>query len=260
FLKLLLTKMKNQDPTTPLDSHEMAAQLAQFTSLEKLTNISDGIDSLRKEQKPSQNFEALNLIGKSISVDGSKVVRADESEVHDIKFVLSGQPNATDINIRDAEGNLIRKLTFNALKEGENVVTWNGMLEDGTKAPKGDYKVEVNAKASNGSQLMAEMKQEGQITGVNFSANGPILLLGDKKVALSEVKQILDPRLMPVRNEILKTGGMPQVAPQAPQMQRPVVKPEAKEEKVVNPNGLQNVAMSRGMISELEKDGIDAGL
>ncbi|MCB0407056.1 MAG: hypothetical protein KDD34_02565, partial [Bdellovibrionales bacterium] len=49
FLKLLLTQMKNQDPTTPLDSHEMAAQLAQFTSLEKLTNISDGIDSLRKE-------------------------------------------------------------------------------------------------------------------------------------------------------------------------------------------------------------------
>src|ERR1700753_3724608 len=37
FMTLLLTQMKNQDPTNPLKSHEMAAQLAQFTSLEKLT-------------------------------------------------------------------------------------------------------------------------------------------------------------------------------------------------------------------------------
>ena len=32
FLKLLLAQMKNQDPTTPMKSHEMAAQLAQFSS------------------------------------------------------------------------------------------------------------------------------------------------------------------------------------------------------------------------------------
>src|SRR5689334_11359839 len=38
FMSLLLTQMKNQDPTNPLKSHEMAAQLAQFTSLEKLNN------------------------------------------------------------------------------------------------------------------------------------------------------------------------------------------------------------------------------
>src|SRR4051812_35234670 len=39
FFKLMLAQMKNQDPTSPLQSHEMAAQLAQFTSLEKLSNI-----------------------------------------------------------------------------------------------------------------------------------------------------------------------------------------------------------------------------
>src|SRR4051812_45650628 len=31
FMNLLITQMKNQDPTNPLKSHEMAAQLAQFT-------------------------------------------------------------------------------------------------------------------------------------------------------------------------------------------------------------------------------------
>lgn len=259
FLKLLLTQMKNQDPTTPLKSHEMAAQLAQFTSLEKLTNISDGIESLRKDQKPGQNFEALNLIGKSISIDGSKVIRSEENEVHDIKFTMAAQPTSTDINVRDAKGNLIRKLTLTNLKEGENSVPWNGLLEDGTKAPKGDYKIEIIAKGSNGKKLMAEMKQEGTITGVNFSANGPILMIGDKKIALSEVKQIVDPKLQPATNKLLKAEGpQHQVGPQG--KNQSVIKPESKEEKIVNPNGLETVAMSRGMQATLEKDGIDAGL
>lgn len=259
FLKLLLTQMKNQDPTTPLKSHEMAAQLAQFTSLEKLTNIADGIDSLRKEAKPGQNFEALNLIGKSISVDGGKVARTEESEVHEIKFRLMGAPNSTELKIRDAAGNLIRKLTLNGLKEGENVVTWNGVLEDGTKAPKGDYTVEVDAIASNGNKLMAEMKQEGTITGVNFTASGPVLMLGNKKVALSDVKQIVDPKLAPAKNEAL--NAIPDEAKvTGDKIKKPQVKPESKEERVMNPGGLQSVAMSRGMQSELEKDGIDAGL
>lgn len=259
FLKLLLTQMKNQDPTTPLQSHEMAAQLAQFTSLEKLTNINEGIESLRKDQKPSHNFEALNLIGKSISIDGSKLARAEENEVHDIKFTLMGQPQSTEIKIKNADGALIRKLTLNALKEGENVVAWNGMLEDGTKAPLGDYTVEVDAKSSNGSKLMAEMKQEGRITGVNFTASGPQLLMGDKKVSLSDVKQIIDPALLPVKNEFLNINRVEAEGPQA-KNQKPAVKPEAKEEKVVSPNGMESVALSREMVTQLKKDGIEAGL
>lgn len=253
FLKLLLTQMKNQDPTNPLKSHEMAAQLAQFTSLEKLTNISDGIESLRKDQKPGQNFEALNMIGKSINIDGSKVIRAEESDVHDVKFKLATKPTTTDINVRDAKGNLIRKLTLTNLDEGENNVMWNGLLEDGTKAPKGDYSIEVIAKGSNGKKIIAEMKKEGTITGVNFSASGPVLMIGDQKVSLSEVKQIIDPKLQPVKKESSIS--------QATQPTTPIIKPESKPEKIVNPNGnLESVGMSRGLQSNLEKDGIDAGL
>src|SRR5688500_17684299 len=43
FLKLFLAQLKNQDPTNPMESHELAAQLAQFSSLEKLNNIDTGI-------------------------------------------------------------------------------------------------------------------------------------------------------------------------------------------------------------------------
>ena len=39
FLSLLVTQLQHQDPLQPTDNSEFLAQLAQFSSLEQLTNI-----------------------------------------------------------------------------------------------------------------------------------------------------------------------------------------------------------------------------
>jgi flagellar basal-body rod modification protein FlgD len=46
FLKLLVTQLQHQDPTKPQDQGEMIAQLATFSSLEKLTQIAASVDAL----------------------------------------------------------------------------------------------------------------------------------------------------------------------------------------------------------------------
>lgn len=193
FMTLLLTQMKNQDPTNPLKSHEMAAQLAQFTTLEKLNNINEGIDGLRKDQQPSHNFEALSFIGKSITTDNSKVSRLDKDAHHDIRFTLPGDSQKVTLTVKDAEGKPVRSLEFKNLKAGKNELDWNGMTDEGTPAPIGDYTVAFEAVGSNGRKLFVETKTEGVISGVNFTPHGPQLLVGKQIVNMSEVKSISDP-------------------------------------------------------------------
>jgi flagellar basal-body rod modification protein FlgD len=66
FLKLFVTQLKNQDPMNPMDSAGFTAQLAQFSSLEQLTNNNSGITSLLAYQNSLQNASAANLIGKQV--------------------------------------------------------------------------------------------------------------------------------------------------------------------------------------------------
>ena len=63
FLKLLVAQLKNQDPANPMDSSQFMGQLAQFSSLEQMTNVAEGVQSLGTTTAVSQ---AVSLIGHQV--------------------------------------------------------------------------------------------------------------------------------------------------------------------------------------------------
>lgn len=62
FLKILMTQLKNQDPTDPLKDKEFIAQMAQFTSVEQLSNMSKELKLMRQSIGLSSS-----LIGKEVA-------------------------------------------------------------------------------------------------------------------------------------------------------------------------------------------------
>lgn len=66
FLRLFVTQLKYQDPLSPMDSAGFTTQLAQFSSLEQLTNLNDGMKSLLLSQNSLQNSLSADLIGKQV--------------------------------------------------------------------------------------------------------------------------------------------------------------------------------------------------
>ncbi len=70
FLKLLMTQLKYQNPMEPADNKEFIAQMAQFTSLEQMGNISAGFAELNKVQfgllQETAASRAINMIGRNV--------------------------------------------------------------------------------------------------------------------------------------------------------------------------------------------------
>lgn len=70
FLRLFVAQLKAQNPLSPLDSAGFTAQLAQFSSLEQLSNIANGVDNVFIGQISLQNTLTTGLINKQVKVDG----------------------------------------------------------------------------------------------------------------------------------------------------------------------------------------------
>ncbi len=79
FLKILITQLQNQDPTSPMEDKEFIAQMAQFSTLEQMTNMVQNFSALAGVLKSS---EAQAMVGKNVSIaDGDKLVTGTVNQV-----------------------------------------------------------------------------------------------------------------------------------------------------------------------------------
>jgi flagellar basal-body rod modification protein FlgD len=79
FLKILITQLSHQDPTQPMDDKAFIAQMAQFSSLEQMTNMSDGLTKVANLVAKSQ---AVSLLGNAVDVsNGGETVTGIVQEV-----------------------------------------------------------------------------------------------------------------------------------------------------------------------------------
>ncbi|MCY9665269.1 flagellar hook capping protein [Paenibacillus alginolyticus] len=109
FLKILITQLQNQDPTQPLQDKEFIAQMAQFTSVEQLTNMAGEMKLMRQ----SLGFVS-GLIGKSITwteIDSSGASVEKSGVVDSISFKDGNQY----ANVKGVE------ISLDKLKKIENV-------------------------------------------------------------------------------------------------------------------------------------------
>lgn len=87
FLKLLVTQMTSQDPMNPKSDTDMAAQMAQFTSLEQSRTMATYIGVLMTDQ---QVLQANSLLGRTVQIQVDSSTTA--SGIVDSVTIESGVP------------------------------------------------------------------------------------------------------------------------------------------------------------------------
>src|SRR3954467_13298036 len=68
FLQLLTTQLKNQDPTSPMDSNQFTQQLVQFSQVEQQINTNDNLKTLIGQGASQAGTFASAYLGKKVSV------------------------------------------------------------------------------------------------------------------------------------------------------------------------------------------------
>jgi flagellar basal-body rod modification protein FlgD len=260
FMKMMIAQMKHQDPTNPMQSHELAAQLAQFSSVEQLQNVNQSLDEMKAGQKPTESFQALNFIGKAVSGDSSKLVRVKGDKTHDFSYTLGGDAKEAKFKVRNSAGEIIRTVDLKELKQGANSFTWNGMDDRGSAAPAGEYQFFLEATAANGQKLGVKTDFEGIISGLNYTPEGPVLLVGTQSVKLKDVKKIVDPSLMKngqISQNTKLTPGQDLLKQQSASQNGEKADEEQRAGDPVQPpasNVMDSVGMSRDLMARLEKE------
>ena len=103
FLKLMVAQLKNQDPMNPTDSTQFLAQTAQFTSLEKLTDVADQSSQALSAQLA---FGASGLVGKTVNYNDATGAEKTGA-VDSVRFTSSGpivSIGGTDVTLDSVTG------------------------------------------------------------------------------------------------------------------------------------------------------------
>ena len=180
FFKMLLAQIQNQNPLNPIDGADFAAQLAQFSSLERLGNINDQLETMNLYQASVNNAQSLNLIGREVTAKGD--VLKVEGEPVDLTYNLSGYAKKVSIKIYDEEGSLVDTLEFGNQKEGRNSVVW-----DCNNVSKGNYTFDVSAIDDNGNNVDVDTMTTGVVTGVTFKNGSSYLSINGQDIAFGDV-------------------------------------------------------------------------
>lgn len=258
FFKLMLAQLKNQDPMNPLKNHEMAAQLAQFSTLEQMTNMNSTLGKIEGKSAQPENFQALNLIGKTVAGDASKVTRTQFDDSHDFNFTLPQDASEVKVRLMNAKGDIIRNYQLSDAKMGVNKITWNGNNEAGIKQLPGEYIFSVEAKNNVGMKIPVSTEFKGEITGMSFSAEGPVLQIGKQTLKMRDIRQITDSSAKPVDQNLTNRTGLD--LKNTVEATQNNIKKEAETSSNAMPAGVSggnvmtDVAMSRELHDKLQKE------
>ncbi len=196
FMKLLIEQMKNQDPMNPMDGSQMASQLAQFSSVEQLSNINTTLTSsvaanYQMAQSINNNM-APSLIGKQVKIQGGTFGYNGEDSIS-LGYNLPATASKVTVNIYDSNGVLVKSIVDPEKTSGDHKLSWDYKNDDGNKVPTGNYTFSVSATDGNGADLTTSVFKYGLISAVRFTSSGTRLVIGNSEYSLSDVSEVVNP-------------------------------------------------------------------
>ncbi|SAK39124.1 flagellar basal body rod modification protein [Caballeronia catudaia] len=192
FLTLLVTQLKNQDPTNPADSSQMTSQLAQINTVTGIGQLNTSLSSLATQLSAGQQTQAALLIGSNVLAAGNGMTVSSGASS---SFGVQLANNVSDLQIvvKNSSGQIVNTLDLGAQGAGVVPVTgWKPVDSKGNTLADGSYTIAAQG-TINGQQATATTLSASQVQSVvQMTGGAPGLKLANgSTVALTSVASIL---------------------------------------------------------------------
>jgi len=182
FLQLLVAQLKNQDPLNPTNPEQMAAQLAQFSSVEQLISINEHLGA-------QAGSAAVALIGKTVLTPGDRVeVTGAGSET--VTVVVGEGGGRAVLSLYDADGNRVGSREVGPVGPGRQEIALGAAAEG---LPAGTYHYELGVADEQGVPVEVRSLTRVRVDGVRYGPSGAVVLAGPLEIPFADVTEILAP-------------------------------------------------------------------
>ncbi len=184
FLQLLVTQLKNQDPSNTMDVYQMSSQLAQFASVEQLTTLNSSMaaqsQALQLSMLVNQTAFSSSLVGKDVLANGDQVhvPSSGRAQVH---VDVGGSGGTATLKLLDANGGVVSRHDLGRVSPGAQDLTLPSGL------PAGDWHYAIEVTDSSGKSVSVTTTTGGTVTGVAFRNGAIYLQIGNLEVALDDL-------------------------------------------------------------------------
>lgn len=191
FLQLLVAQLKHQDPMNPSNPEDMAAQLAQFSSVEQLIGINEQLGSQASSAQAMaaslNNSTAVGVIGKHVLTEGDRVV-VDGTGDEAVTIGVGETGGDGVLTLYDQDGNRVGTRDLGTLVGGRQQIELGAAAEG---LPPGAYRYEVTVLDADQSSVEVRTFMSAHIDGVRYGPAGPQLLSGDLEIPMADVVEII---------------------------------------------------------------------
>jgi flagellar basal-body rod modification protein FlgD len=191
FLTLMLTQLKNQDPTSPVDSNEFLSQLASLSEVQGITQLNTSFASLSNSLVSSQALQASSLLGHQALVASSAANLAAAGGTINGAVSVPQTSSQVVLNITNSAGVLVQSINLGAQAAGLANFSWNGQTASGGQAAAGTYTLSAQVSGVSGGTAITTLVS-GTVDSVTMSGTSGLTLniAGLGSVPFSSVQQI----------------------------------------------------------------------
>ncbi|MEA1918763.1 MAG: flagellar hook capping FlgD N-terminal domain-containing protein [Campylobacterota bacterium] len=190
FMMLLLTELKYQDPTEPMDSDKILSQTSQLATLEASDKTNDALEKLAATLTNSRDFSTISAIGK-IADTGSNAIVLETGALPSFELYFSQEVSNGTIEVLDAEGNAVASMPIENGANGITQYEWDGKDYAGNSLDEGIYYITASYTDANGA---AQNTRVGlyPIESVRFDEEETMVKLGSSYIPFSAIKEVLE--------------------------------------------------------------------